>query len=475
MAASYTWPWRFRWKHQRPSSLPTTFITDENRQHNAKQEEVAANYIWDPLDTTKPSIRLLKVLPVTDQDKRVRVALHTTDLEASEAYDAVSYMWGSDSTLHEILIDDKIALVRQNIWRFLVHARDSSLYNQLNSSLWIDSICINQIDNDEKNHQVRQIRKIFDRAHRVIAWLGLASLDQTLSDCAGPLNRRLGPRFMQAQDPDTLHALSSYVRAVQCQPRRAGDNDVDDAKQAILYTLQRMCGSSYWSRLWIVQELTVARDAYCVSGDLLLSVGALNGFASLLDAKDGGSSKELAPFRNTMKIFVGNTLGTGSIGLRRSGTLAYVVEELSHHHCVDVRDHVYGVLGCVEGGDAFDVDYSASKEEVLLRALDFLHKNDDATDLGGRLEMLARVLRLGIQDVFQHPNLRREMTDRGYRIPVRLCSYFEKVPSSGAHPHHHDTTEAIHEIIDNVGAAYTFKRHVLYKTCVDCHLVRIES
>jgi hypothetical protein len=38
--------------------------------------------------------------------------------------------------------------------------------------LWIDSTCINQDDNDEKNEQVRVMRDIYQKEHQVIVWLG---------------------------------------------------------------------------------------------------------------------------------------------------------------------------------------------------------------------------------------------------------------------------------------------------------------
>ncbi|KAF8856327.1 HET-domain-containing protein, partial [Acephala macrosclerotiorum] len=38
--------------------------------------------------------------------------------------------------------------------------------------LWIDTLCINQEDEKEKNHQIRQMGRIFERAGVVVAWLG---------------------------------------------------------------------------------------------------------------------------------------------------------------------------------------------------------------------------------------------------------------------------------------------------------------
>lgn len=43
--------------------------------------------------------------------------------------------------------------------------------------LWIDAICINQEDDDEKGQQVQSMAKIYAKASRVIVWLGEAAED----------------------------------------------------------------------------------------------------------------------------------------------------------------------------------------------------------------------------------------------------------------------------------------------------------
>jgi hypothetical protein len=40
--------------------------------------------------------------------------------------------------------------------------------------LWIDAMCINQRENDEKSFQVQMIRRIYEAAKLVVVWLGAA-------------------------------------------------------------------------------------------------------------------------------------------------------------------------------------------------------------------------------------------------------------------------------------------------------------
>jgi hypothetical protein len=42
---------------------------------------------------------------------------------------------------------------------------------------WVDAICINQRNSEERTQQVRLMAKIYSKAHRVIVWLGEEAVD----------------------------------------------------------------------------------------------------------------------------------------------------------------------------------------------------------------------------------------------------------------------------------------------------------
>ncbi|KAK0709563.1 heterokaryon incompatibility [Lasiosphaeria miniovina] len=59
-----------------------------------------------------------------------------------------------------------------------LHAALSQLRDRLlERIIWIDAICINQHDNNEKGQQVQSTTKIYANANRVIVWLGEAAED----------------------------------------------------------------------------------------------------------------------------------------------------------------------------------------------------------------------------------------------------------------------------------------------------------
>jgi hypothetical protein len=65
-------------------------------------------------------------------------------------------------------VDNHKLPVRDNLYAALSQLRDRFLER----IIWIDAICINQNDNDEKSQHVQSMTKIYAKASRVIVWLG---------------------------------------------------------------------------------------------------------------------------------------------------------------------------------------------------------------------------------------------------------------------------------------------------------------
>lgn len=132
---------------------------------------------YRPLDQARREIRLVELrveLQAASNGKQVPLLrLHQAFLDAKNLpeYTALSYTWG---TIHDsvVLIEDKKrpareVLVSANLadalYHFvgLLHAKRGGLKRFFNPSkkwlYWIDQLCINQNDNDEKSHQVEMM------------------------------------------------------------------------------------------------------------------------------------------------------------------------------------------------------------------------------------------------------------------------------------------------------------------------------
>jgi hypothetical protein len=125
---------------------------------------------YQPLDDTANSIRLLRIAP-PQTDERIHVTMIHADMRVE--YSCLSYMWGTGSEDHDIVINGCALRVRENLFRFLCVA-SHRFPDQL---LWIDALCINQADNSEKGHQVERMGEIYHEAQETLIWLGEGPLE----------------------------------------------------------------------------------------------------------------------------------------------------------------------------------------------------------------------------------------------------------------------------------------------------------
>jgi hypothetical protein len=109
-------------------------------------------------------IRLLKVKPGNPSEPvQCELQAYSIDME----YFALSYVWGELTQPLKIQCSGHSISITRNL-----HGALLKLRKNLNTPLWVDSICINQSDNDEKTVQVRRMGDIYSKAKRVIIWLG---------------------------------------------------------------------------------------------------------------------------------------------------------------------------------------------------------------------------------------------------------------------------------------------------------------
>lgn len=95
------------------------------------------------------------------------------DAEHSYLYEALSYVWGSPTGTLEITCDKQTLLVTKNCMNALRNLR----YVKTERILWIDAICIDQRPREEsileRNGQVKMMGEIYQRASKVVVWLGV--------------------------------------------------------------------------------------------------------------------------------------------------------------------------------------------------------------------------------------------------------------------------------------------------------------
>jgi Heterokaryon incompatibility protein (HET) len=137
-----------------------------------------ATFEHGPIDVTQPTFRLVRLLAGSGAEIQCEM-IHAwfNRPEALIPYEALSYTWGSDQLVDEIKLDGRLCRVTQNLYIALQYLRSEDQ----DRILWIDGLCIDQGKDKEKEkektHQIRQMGAIYNRAERVIFWLGQATYE----------------------------------------------------------------------------------------------------------------------------------------------------------------------------------------------------------------------------------------------------------------------------------------------------------
>lgn len=150
------------------------------------------------------------------------------------SYIALSYTWGQEAATHEVFINGRPCLVRPNLFYALRRMRRPG--SQLR--IWVDSLCIDQLNLKERSAQVLQMSKIFSNAESVHIWLGQG-------DSASDSAMRVIPKIADGTYP---------FKGVWTQ-------DPD------LISLENLMHRPWFRRAWVVQEYAVSRKSKVFCGD----------------------------------------------------------------------------------------------------------------------------------------------------------------------------------------------------------------
>lgn len=124
--------------------------------------------LYEPLEGPDP-IRLVFIEPGAFDDPIGCLLVHAT-IKFELPYLALSYVWGDPTSKVPIRLNEQEFLVTKNLDMAIRRVRQEeklSLY-------WIDAICINQADVEERNQQVKMMREIYSSACQVVIYVGEA-------------------------------------------------------------------------------------------------------------------------------------------------------------------------------------------------------------------------------------------------------------------------------------------------------------
>src|SRR3569833_641762 len=225
------------------------------------------------LDLSRREFRLLSLQPGRWDDP-IFCSLRKASLDDSPVYDALSYVWGDLSVCDTVHVNNSQVPVTANLFDALRRLRDDSKPQ----SLWIDSLCIIQSNNDEKAHQVRHMGSIYSQSRETLLWLGdykddLVSLicDQIDDRESGLVSDNLASQAHVVRAFELILRLAKNYQFPRAAEPAAVDSDSATRMPPCpkcVAALETLMGFAWWTRSWTVQEVVLPKVATVVCGAL---------------------------------------------------------------------------------------------------------------------------------------------------------------------------------------------------------------
>lgn len=268
-----------------------------------------------------------------------------------DTYDALSYTWGNLEKANQITINGGTLDITKNLFTALMKLRSPAQTRRL----WIDAICIDQENIQERNHQVHMMKRIFGTASSVIVWLG---------DSEGSVY-------------DTLEMILKYSWSL-------GRKDLFKYPEEALRGLDVLFNRPWWKRIWIVQEVVAAGEIVVLLGDTIFPWAMLTNLCRAIQLVEF-LAHPLAPMVRSCGYQKFTVLE--HFRRNRSMPLVRLVHCTQDYQATNLRDKLYALLGMASDISPDDIipDYTKSVQEVFLDLVRFMvvkHRNLDIISSG---------------------------------------------------------------------------------------------
>ncbi|KAN0103385.1 HET domain containing protein [Hyaloscypha variabilis] len=279
-----------------------------------------ANYL-KVLNSLK-SIRLISIDKSAEDPARICCTLKQVPLFESPPYKALSYCWGDPSNKLPISVNQRTVNVNLNL-----HAALARLSSDGVKFIWVDALCINQDDKEERSIQIGRMSAIYKQA------------DQIPDSDIAELNK---------MDHETAPSVTALFAAAQ------------------------LLEKEYWTRVWIIQELaaassiTVLCGAYTVSWQALSQTLPADLLSSHITSYPRHAHGIISYFADLIIKFHKIRAFRADRLARKPIALLEALHRSQYALSTDPEDKLYALLGLVFDGTSFipHPDYSSTKEEV---------------------------------------------------------------------------------------------------------------
>ena len=292
-------------------------------------------YALAPLDFQDESLRLMQILPGAEIDI-IKCELQAHNLREPPEFWALSYTWGTAVRDDCIELNGVRMSCHANLWLFLQQMRLQRQYGPF----WIDAICINQYNVHERNQQVQIMGRIYASASGIVVWLGKGNAGTDMA------MKKLATRKPLEGNEKNLSHLWTETQA---------------------RNILSICENPYWRRMWIIQELMLAKRIAVLCG--LLDLAWCKLFELLQDLLLVKKCSREVHIPHTMRLLESPAMGIVQAKTTWNNAplpLSRLLNLYHNHEATNTLDRVYALLGLADKVADIAVDYDKSPKDLFL-------------------------------------------------------------------------------------------------------------
>ncbi|KAH7409121.1 heterokaryon incompatibility protein-domain-containing protein [Cadophora sp. MPI-SDFR-AT-0126] len=335
-------------------------IERSNRVTDLKKESPPSNGILNyPRLSENEKTRLIILEPGEPTDE-LRCHLKPICSLYDHEYEALSYVWGEESSEHTIQCSGMKIQITANLDDALRQLR----YIDRSRLLWVDAISINQHDLAERSRQVRIMQEIYANAAQVVIWLGRAAE----GDARAFASLQALKSVLIGQDDSWFLVRLGWYRDKTGKVFSGGAHRsmVTDIEYEHLITLLHR---EWFRRTWIIQEVASSRGATVHCGnqimpwEILADVYIRLGDRFLPVSQMGGEDAHHS-LENIGAIERARRSHSGPLSM----SLFHILLATRFSECKDQRDKIFAVVGLAKdwaGQRGLVPDYDTNEEKVL--------------------------------------------------------------------------------------------------------------
>ena len=370
-----------------------------------------SRYKYTPLPGTN-SIRLLRLNPRTGIGAVLTGSLIVRQLDdLAPRYTSLSYSWGrnsdGDASLNKTLLLDGCELpITENLRDFLV--QNSKPYAPPSPLLWVDAVCIDQENVEERGIQVSIMATIYEKASNLIIWLGYGE---------------------SGEDREVMHALEPFLRFPENHgvPEELDSTESGRIMPKCRASVARLCRRRYFQRRWVIQEIHHSEPIYTTLAwgafgfdhrEFCVGLRRLNylvgkespEYGSSGPGRDVQTNEDSIALRNAYDILnlQSHVRALSIHGNRRILECMYAYR---HTACSDDRDLLFAFLSFGGMHSSLAADYRLQANEVFFKFAHALVEDGYIKDL------------LSLTSSQWNASRRHQSTGEGASLPLRVPDF----------------------------------------------------